>query len=300
LADAVLAALTHDYSPERWQAILIAAVSIEALQATGTAIEAGPIPSLRPEWVDAVNDNSPEMRLALSLGSAAAGYSNGKPLDPIRHHWLPLELGCRKFKTNDKRLIKDPRVVISGRNPVSDFSAIVARRFIEAGMKSQRILPLVSLYGCYAQLNDLALFLRGALDLEKILNLSTAFMAIKWDQWSKKHNLPHSKANEIPEEAWLTVRLGCLPWQLTNDKKIPADPRIIRLLNSGDSTRAIGVALSRLRSAGIRPPLQTGVSDVASAKLWAAALVFPINRGSALCAAITLDPSMKGYLNARN
>ncbi|MCY2941923.1 MAG: type I-U CRISPR-associated protein Csx17, partial [Planctomycetota bacterium] len=55
-ADAVFGALTHDYSPERWQGILTAASSIESLQATGTAIEAGPIPPLGPEWVSAVND----------------------------------------------------------------------------------------------------------------------------------------------------------------------------------------------------------------------------------------------------
>ena len=48
LADAVFAALTHDFSPDRWQAVLRAAVAVESLQATGTAIEAGPIPSFSP------------------------------------------------------------------------------------------------------------------------------------------------------------------------------------------------------------------------------------------------------------
>ncbi|HZZ82488.1 MAG TPA: type I-U CRISPR-associated protein Csx17, partial [Gemmataceae bacterium] len=53
LADAVFAALTHDHTHERWQAILLAAADIELLQATGTGIEAGPIPVLCPEWVSA-------------------------------------------------------------------------------------------------------------------------------------------------------------------------------------------------------------------------------------------------------
>ena len=91
LADAVLAALTHDYTADRWQAILLAAVDIEHLQVAGTAIEAGPIPALRPDWVAAVWDASPEVRLALALGSAAAGYTReGRPIDPVRHHTLPL------------------------------------------------------------------------------------------------------------------------------------------------------------------------------------------------------------------
>ncbi|MFQ3593997.1 MAG: type I-U CRISPR-associated protein Csx17, partial [Gemmataceae bacterium] len=86
LADAVFAALTHDHTPDRWQAILLAAAEIESLQATGTAIEAGPIPALRPDWVSAVAEDSAEFRLALALGSAAGSYYGHKPSDPIRHH----------------------------------------------------------------------------------------------------------------------------------------------------------------------------------------------------------------------
>jgi len=97
LSDAVFAALTHDDSPALWQAILRAAVGVERLQSTGTAIKAGPIPTLSTEWLIACNDGSAEFRLAMSLGSAAGGYSrnNGKPFNSIRHHWLPLEDGAR-------------------------------------------------------------------------------------------------------------------------------------------------------------------------------------------------------------
>ena len=90
LADAVFAALTHDYTPDRWQAILEAAAEIESLQVTGTAIEAGPIPSLRPEWAAAVDDGSAEVRLALALGSAAADLlRRGDPSIPS------VTTGCR-------------------------------------------------------------------------------------------------------------------------------------------------------------------------------------------------------------
>jgi hypothetical protein len=53
-----------------------------------------------------------------------------------------------------------------------------------------------------------------------------------------------------------------------------------------------------LRSVGIRPPMYAGVTDAFSARLWAAALAFPIHRGTALRAAAILDPSMKGLLHA--
>jgi CRISPR-associated protein Csx17 len=299
LADAVFAALTRDYTPHRWQAILEAAADIEALQATGTAIEAGPIPPLRPEWVAAVNDGSPEVRLALALGSAAGGYTReGRPIDPVRSHWLPLERGARRFKTAEKRLVNDPRVVTSGRDPIRDLSALAERRLIEAGMKGQRRSRLVAAHGCGARLDDLARFLSGSLDLDKMLGLARGFMAIKWDQWSRDHWLRTESSTEVPEEIWLAVRLACLPWPLTRDKDIPADPRIVRLLSGAEGSRAIEIARTRLRSVGIRPPLQAGVTDPASARLWAAALAFPITRGSALRAAAILDPSMKGLLHA--
>ncbi len=299
LADATFAALTHDFSPDRWQAILEAAATIESIQATGSAIKAGPIPPISPDWVAAANDGSPEVRLALALGSAAAEYTpNGNPIDPIRHHWLPLEKGARRFKTSDKRLFNDSRVVASNRELLSDMGAVVIRRLLEAAMKGKRRSQMVAAKGCSAKWIDLSHFLSGSINLNKVMNLARAFMAIKWNQWAPKHYLRSPFGAEIPEEAWLAVRLACLPWPLAPGKDIPADSRIVRLLIAGESSRAINGALIRLRSVGIRPPLQTGFTDTHSSRLWTAALAFPIDPSSALRAASTLDPRLKGLLHA--
>lgn len=296
LSDAVFAALTHDHTPDRWQAILLAATEIESLQAAGTGIEAGPIPTLRPDWVSAIVEDSAEFRLALALGSAAASYFKDKPSDPIRHHVLPLEPGARRFKTADKKLVHDPRVVVSGRDPLRDLALIVERRLIEAAQKGQRRSRLVAAAGCGARVDDLARFLCGAVDLERLFGLARAFMAIKWDQWSREHIPATTASVEMPEESWLALRLSCLPWPLEGDRDIPADERIVRLLVSGDAVRAIEIACRRLQSVGIRPPMYTGVTDPNTASLWAAALAFPIHRSTALRAAAILDPSMKGGL----
>lgn len=299
LADAVFAALTHDSSPNRWQAILQAALAVEAIQATGTAIEAGPIPPLRPEWVAAVDDGTPEVRLAMALGSAAADYSHqGRPIDPVRHHWIPCESGCHRFRISDKRLVRDPRVVVAGRDVLADCAAIVQRRMLEGSMKGQRRLPLMAAAGCSARLSDLAAFLSGALHLDRLFELARAFMAVRWEQWSIGFRPVAMPSTDRPDDAWLALRLACLPWPLNRDISIPAEPGIVRRLLVGDSVGATGIALARLRSAGIRPPLQAGVTDVLTARRWAAALVFPINHGTALCAANTLDPAMKGTLHA--
>lgn len=299
LADAVFAALTHDHTPDRWQAILLAAAEIESLQAAGTGIEADPIPLLRPDWVSAVAEDSAEFRLALALGSAAAGYTReGRPIDPVRHHVLPLEPGARRFKTADKKLVNDPRVVVSGRDPLRDLAALVERRLIEAAQKGQRRSRLVATAGCGARFNDLTRLLSGAVDLDRLFGLARAFMAIKWAKWSREH-LPRAIASgETPDECWLAVRLCCLPWPLAGDQDIPADERIVRLLTSGDAVRAIEIARQRLRSVGIRSPIYAGVTDAFSARLWAAALAFPIHRSTALRAAAVLDPSLKGPRNA--
>ena len=102
----------------------------------------------------------------------------------------------------------------------------------------------------------------------------------------------------MPPEGWLALRLTCLPWPLAPDKKIPAEAGIVRRLLAGDSAGAVSVALARLRSAGIRPPLQAGVTDGQSARLWAAALVFPIDCGTAIRAAAVLDPKLRGFRDA--
>lgn len=295
LSDAVFASLTHDHSSDLWQGVLRSAVAIEGIQASGTAIDAGPIPPLQPEWISALDDGTSEFRLALSLGSGAAFYARqGRPRDPVRCHWLPLERGGRKFKISDKRLETDPRVVMHGRNELADCAALVERRMIEAAQKGQRRMPLVAAKGCGAQLGDLAEFLSGTLDVARLLDLARAFMAIRWDSWSREHcpGLPH--LSETPDEAWLALRLTCLAWPLAGYKDIPAECGIVRRLVSGDVASATSIALKRLRSVGIRPPIQTATVDSRTAQLWAAALVFPIDRGSALGAAAILDPVMKG------
>ncbi|MCS7080143.1 MAG: type I-U CRISPR-associated protein Csx17 [Chloracidobacterium sp.] len=298
LADAVFAALTHDHTPERWQAILLAAADLEAIQATGTAIEAGPIPALRPEWVTAVAENSAEFRLALALGSAAASYHKDKPSDPIRHHVLPLKPGARQFKTVDKKLVNDSRVVVSGRDPLQDLAAIVERRLIEAMQQGRRRSRLVAAAGCGARFDDLARFLCGAVDLNRLFGLARAFMAIKWNQWSRGYLPTTTAATDMPEECWLALRLCCLPFAIDEMHDIPADERVVRLLNTGDAARAIGIARQRLQSVGIRPPMYAGTTDPETAHRWAAALAFPIHRSAARRAAAILDPSMKGLRHA--
>ncbi|MCA9187917.1 MAG: type I-U CRISPR-associated protein Csx17, partial [Planctomycetales bacterium] len=296
-SDAVFSALTHDDTPDRWREVLRCAVAIESIQANGTAIDAGPIPPLNPQWIAAIGfESSPEVRLAVALGSAAAAYSQqGRAFDPVRHHCLPLQRGARQFlKSPEKRLVNDPRVVVSGRDPLGDCAAIVQRRLIEAAANGERRLRLVAPFGCAARLSDLAMLLDGHVDLQLTFELARALMAIKWDKWDPSSISRPPKMHTLRiAEAWTAIRLACSPWKLPTGQAIPAESSMIARLVSGDGSTATQIAINRLRAVGIRPPLQAAMTDHTTAKMWAAALVFPIDRPSMSSILSTFDPNQK-------
>ena len=281
LANAVFAALTHDDAPDRWQAVLAEATAVEAAMVTGTAVDVGPIPPLSPEWVAAADDGSPEWRLACSLGSAARECPrNRRSIDPVRHHWLPLEDGARRFRVSDKRLLRDPRVVMTGREPVADFAAIVERRLVEAAQRGQRLLPLVAAPGFESAPSDLAALVAGSLDLDRVSLLVRALMVIRWDRCSDR-GAHTAVADGWSDEAFMALRLASLPWGLDDARVIAVDSAIVRRLTAGDGAAAVDLALRRLRAAGLRPPIRGACSHPVTAKLWAAALAFPISHRSA-------------------
>lgn len=289
LADALFAASTHDDSPDRWQAVLIAAVAVERIQVTGAGTVAGPIPPLAPEWLDATCDDSPTWRLARALGSACGAYHrHGRPVDTVRHHWLPLMPNARRYLVKDRQLVRDRRVVAGGRDAVTDLSSLVERRLIEAMQSGDRVLRLISPPGCDAHPTDLARFVAGDVDAGRVATLAQAFMAIRWEHWrpSRPERVP---AGNWPDEAWMALRLAHLPWPLRDARTIPTDETIIRRLRAGDGASAVETALRCLRMAGLRPPLHGACADPATARRWGAALAFPINHASASSMAVYFD-----------
>jgi len=277
LSDAVFDVLTREAEPARWQSVLAAIEQVERVQASGTAFNVGPCPSLSSAWLDAALDSSPEWRLALSLGSAARGYKDGRPFDSVRAHALPLDpkKGWSFAISADKRLLNDPRVVMKGRDPLNDLIALVARRFIEASQSGNRTLPLVAVYGAGARLDDLARFLDGEVDLERVVALGRALMALDWG----RARLPRVRIDSRgarPCEAWDALRLCALPFPVC-DRTIASEPAMYRRLASGDAAGAVDIALRRLRASGLRPPLAAAIADTATARRWAAAFAFPID-----------------------
>jgi CRISPR-associated protein Csx17 len=260
--------------------VVLAAADIESLQIAGTGIEAGPIPRLNPEWVEALDDGTPGFRLAVALGLGAAGYTKeGQAIDPLRHHWLPLDSSARRFVTQDRGLAKDARVVGTHRHGTDSCIAVVERRLVEAARRSDRLLPIAPATRAAARLEDLVALVTGQVDLDRCVKLARSVMAVDHRRWAASSihlRLPSERT--APDPAWSAIRLALLPWALDADHKVPADPAIIRRLASGRAAEAVQLALRRLSAVGLRPAIRTAGTSRATAKLWAAALAFPVDR----------------------
>ena len=79
---------------------------------------------------------------------------------------------------------------------------------------------------------------------------------------------------------------------------IPAEASLVSRLMSGDGASAVRIASLRLGASGIRIPFRSAFADVETARLWAAALAFPISQHSARRAVEILVPGLFGVSHA--
>ncbi len=268
LSESLFAVAQHPDEAARWQAVVLALADVEMILLNSGKVRCGPIPRLRPEWASVADDGSPEWRLAVSLAlqSATLRRDDSAPIDPVRRHWVPAKN-------------QETAAVMQGRRGVDDAVALVERRLIEAAQKGGRRLPLVAARKASASPADLATLLAGEVDLDRTLNFARVLMAVNGRAWALRPQLlQQPDAARWPDEGWLAIRLAMLPWPLPDRRRIGVDPAILRRLESGDAGMAIELALRRLRPAGIQPAVRVGTVSPHTARLWAAALAFPINR----------------------
>lgn len=295
LADTLFSVVQHPDEPTRWQAVLLRLADIEAVQVTGSGYKAGPVPRLRPEWVKAADDGSSEFRLALACALQCAGFNReGLPIDCVRRHLLPLE-GTRYATSGtggQTRLQIGSDSVMHGRSGLDDAIALVERRLIEAAQRGVRRLPLIAAYRAAASPADLSCFIVGAVDADRTMHLARALMAVDSRAWVRSPCPPRPGAqSELPDDAWLAIRLALLPWPMQDGRRIGTDPAILRRLVSGDAASAVDLARRRLRAAGITTTVRVATVSPETARRWAAALAFPITRKAASLLAQRLDPN---------
>lgn len=274
LTDRVFAACARPESAGSWQAVLLAAADAEALDGPGAPAVVPEIPALSPAWLAACDDGSAEFRLALALGSAAADWtSTGRAIDPVREHFVPTERGrLRTTGGADRPTVEaSPRVVVRGRTAVDDLGAVVARRLTEATVGASRRLQLVAARGCGARLQDIALFLAGQTDDDRIVRLARAFSAVRRPAYRGG-----AAAGAPPPPAWLALRVAHAPAKIGDVETPPVNPAIVRRLLAGDAASATALVASRLRGVGLRPAVYCATCSPLAARRWAAALAFPL------------------------
>ncbi|MBT9583716.1 type I-U CRISPR-associated protein Csx17 [bacterium] len=290
LADSVLGALAHGKESARWTGVLLALSRLEGQMVYSGAFTAkqrlSPIPRLSAGWLDAIDDGSPELRLALCLAGSGAGHWQGRPRESVRSHWLPLDPKAGRFKVSEKALAHDPRVVMHGRDPLGDLVALVQRRLIESETGAHRRLPLQARPGCQATAADLGALLSGCLDLNRIVTLARVLSALDWPTVTRQP----VRSNLDLEPAYMALRLTHLPWKEIDGHTIPVDPAPLRLLASGEASRAIEIVLRRLRASGVQAPIRVAALDSSLARLFAASLAFPISQFDAIRYIKVLDP----------
>lgn len=298
LSDAIFAALQHPAEPGRWLRVLLALADIDVLQAAGTGLQAGPVPPLSSRWATAIDDGSPEIRLALAFalqgGTTMTALGQQVWGDPIRRHALALDDRGRSFAVSgegDGRLERRPEVVMHGQCAVDDPIALVERRLIEGAQRGERHLPLRAMSGFDTYLPDLSALVAGDVDLDRVVTIGRALLALDTRDRAKRVELregagpvmrPTRQARgRLPHDAWTVLRLSTLPWPIDDTCDIGVDPAVFRRLSAGDARGAFRIAHRRLAAAGVRVTVSAIYLDENQAKRWAAAFAFPLARTTA-------------------
>ncbi len=273
LTDAVLGVTTRGAEPLRWQDLLLALADADAALAVGTGISAGALSGLRPGWLAAADDGSPELRLALALAAVHG----------VRHHFLPLDrFGRLSTSDEGKRLASDPRVVCAGRDFLTDACALVRRRLVESAGNHDGQLDMTPIHAAVtADLRDLSLLLRGVLDGGRILRLARSLMMLDPVALKERpRQLRPPEGQGLPvDDAFAMLRFCLLPRHLVTDDewRIPVREAVFHRLSSGDFAEAIRQGAAHLRSHGRIPPISVASGD---ARLLAASMAFPISRST--------------------
>lgn len=259
LNDAVLMVASDGAAPSRWQALLAALSDADTLAAAipPARNRLGIIPRLRGSWLSAADDGTAEFRLAVAFASQ----------ESVRSYFVPLN----KFgnQLDEKGAVN---VVCHGRDFITDAIAFIDRRLIESSNDASRSIRQSA--AVYASLADIAAFLRGALDINRILLLARALMAVNYKDAPR---LAPPFASEPPEDAFALFRFCLVPHHWRYTIRIPTRADIYRRLASGDITSASRLASAHVRAHGFIPPLSLAVGD---ARLLAAALAFPVSLAS--------------------
>jgi CRISPR-associated protein Csx17 len=310
--EAILSVCRSGHEAARWQALLVALGEAETAilrspQKTADAVRGlSPLPALRPAWIKAADDGSPELRLAIALASqdAVLTYGGREITANIRAHWMPLDRtraarwahagrAAASFAKDASGLANDPDVVCVYGDLERDCIALMRRRVQMAVKLAGRGIGLVGARGAEAPLADVMRFVRGDIDDARVAGLSRGLMAIAW--WTSDRPRLDSPSPDGPDAAYAIARIAHLTEPLDRGERvrIAIDPEPIARLIAGDLADGVAICLRRLRASGMMPLVQVLVGSGRYSRRLAASLAFPISPADARrCADLIAKPDL--------
>ena len=226
-----------------------------------------PLPRLSARWLDLVDDDTPEVRLAIAIAS-----QGDATLGPLRMNAIPLEAPYyRTFHTTADSLSHDPSVVWRGRSLVIDLTEVALRRVIDGIKEGCGAFPLVGKRS--AALDDVNLFVEGRVDDRRISRLVRGLLSLDWSNIEAAHETVGGEP--IPIHA--LVRMAYLPHAV-----LPLHPRLeatpLRLLSSGRLSDAGALLVRRLAAGGVRTKIRLVAGDATLARRLAASVAIPLSK----------------------
>jgi len=276
-----------DPAPEHFGALVAALGQMDQLLAirasSGAPVPSRPLSGLRPDWVAACADGTPEVRIAAALASVRGDpaqkvgplRSNLAGVDPARLREWAAGTGQRCWV---------------GADLVSRLGGALARRLMDADRLNAETTPLAGWLGLST--HDLVPFLYGETDDRRIEALLWGFCLVAWHTSANRDGLSTLRQgwrrplSRIPvPRGYALLKLVHWPGPI-RDVVIRREPRVAGLLQAGRVEDALHLAGNRLRVAGLSPLPIRARDDVDPQRLMAALLV-PL-RGSAILEEIAL------------
>lgn len=283
ILDGLIIELCKQKSIRKMQSILIELGMIEMEMSkngkwTKDTAHLRPIPLLSKRWIEECNDGTPEFRLALSLASIYGKY--GKDFRSIRSNLEPISEPISRYPSFRMDEGVDRDVVSTQGSLVGILNRIVARRMIRAEKENCDHYPDRARY--YAFPGDIADFIEGEIDDEKLKDLFIGLSLINWwDDHRVSVHGPRERDSISPDSLYIIMKL-CYTGSEKHTGKIPLVPGIHRKCASGDGTGALQLATRRLRGSGIVPAVGTAYLGASRSERIAASLLFPVHEDQIL------------------
>ena len=177
----------------------------------------------------------------------------------------------------------DLGVVWNKANLVENLVAVLHRRSIEAIQKDERtnqgalVFPGESKVS--ASLGDIATFLRGEMDDERINRLVRGLVLLNWarviENDEEALGLSSGPSEPRPDAIYALLKLCHSPHPV-RDVHVPLEPSIARMLGAGRLDDATKLSSRRLLGSSLPPAIRVAALGGAQARRLSAALLFPL------------------------